>query len=334
MTKNTTIALSNAKANKKDEFYTQYVDIQKEMEAYLQNDKCIFENKTIFLPCDDYDKSNFVKYFEDNFNKLKLKKLISTCYNPNGCGKIYIKEQNSSFKDYLKGNGDFRSDEITKIRDIADFIITNPPFSLFREFMAWVSASSAKFAILGNMNAVTCKSIFPLFEKNKVWFGATIFSGDREFKVPKNYPLEASGYRIDCNGEKYIRVKGVRWFVNIKYDDKNRQLILDTMQNNLFKTPKLKFKNTYQQYDNYLAIEVSQTNAIPSDYNGIMGVPISFLDKYNPKQFKILGIDFYVKDGLLDNLICDKWQGKLDRAYLNGKRLYSRIFIKHIKENI
>ncbi|OCR05870.1 hypothetical protein BA920_03895 [Helicobacter pullorum] len=333
MSKNNSISLSVAKFNKKDEFYTQYEDIEQEMLAYLKYDENIFTGKNILLPCDNPQESNFTKFFECNFKQLGISKLISTCYKHDGNGKILIMERGERKKQSdLMGNGDFRSKEITKLRDSVDFVITNPPFSLFREFVAWIIAGNVRFSILGNLNAISCKNIFPLFQENNLWLGATISSGDREFKVPKDYPLEAAGYRIDDNGEKYIKVKGIRWFTNINHSNRSKTLELDTIQNNLSKTPKLIEKNAYRPYDNFLAIEIPKTQAIPSDYNGVMGVPISFLDKYNPKQFKILGIDFYVKDGRLNNLIVDKWNGKLDRAYLNNKRLYSRIFIEHAKE--
>lgn len=186
-----------------------------------------------------------------------------------------------------------------------------------------------KFAIVGNMNSLTYKDIFPLIQKNIVWLGATISSGDREFRVPDSYPLNAAGFRVDSEGNKYIRVKGVRWFTNIEHGRRHEPLQLMTTADNKRFNSKIEGKNAYQLYDNYNAIEVPFTNAIPSDYDGVMGVPISFLDKYNPEQFEILGMDFYVKDDLLENIALAEWRGKLDRAYLNGKRLYSRVLICH-----
>ena len=179
------------------------------------------------------------------------------------------------------------------------------------------------------MISLNYKDIFPLIQKNIVWLGATISSGDREFRVPDSYPLNAAGFRVDSEGNKYIRVKGVRWFTNIEHGRRHEPLQLMTTADNKRFNSKIEGKNAYQLYDNYNAIEVPFTNAIPSDYDGVMGVPISFLDKYNPEQFEILGMDFYVKDDLLENIALAEWRGKLDRAYLNGKRLYSRVLICH-----
>ena len=194
--------------------------------------------------------------------------------------------------EYLEGDGDFRSKEVTKLRDEADFIITNPPFSLFCEFLAWIMDANKKFIIIGNMNAITYKEAFPLIKDNKMWLGYSIHSGDREFEVPNEYPLAAAGWRIDENGRKFIRVKGVRWFTNIDHGRRHQPLALMTMADNLrfSKHKELKGKTAYDHYDNYDAIEVPFTDAIPSDYDGVMGVPISFLDKYCPEQFEILGI--------------------------------------------
>lgn len=337
--------LHSAKKEKNDEFYTQYNDIEKEMQAYLDYDPDVFRGKTILLPCDDPDWSNFTRYFAQNFERFGIKELISTSYVPqdeNGQvgehGKIYIlaRDINNDKKidinditwDYLEGNGDFRSQEIMALRDKADIIITNPPFSLFREFLSWIMETDKKFAIIGNMNALTYKDVFPLVKNNKAWLGATISSGDREFQVPDHYPLNAAGFRIDEKGNKFIRVKGVRWFTNIEHGRRHQPLKLMTMQDNIKFNQKIKDKSAYEKYDNYDAIEVPITLAIPSDYEGVMGVPISFFDKYNPEQFKIVGMDFNVKDGDLDELALSDWKGKLDRAYLNGKRMYSRVFIQ------
>lgn len=339
---NTSRQLTKAKNNKNDEFYTQYNDIEKEMQSYLDHNPNIFKNKTILLPCDDPERSNFTKYFAQNFHHLQLKKLISTSIaTQNAQGKIFTLTKDHNVHDfidtthfkwqYLQGDGDFRSDEIKVLRDEADIIITNPPFSLFREFLAWIIKADKNFAIIGNMNAITYKDVFPLIQSNQLWLGATINSGDREFQIPKNYPLTAAGIRIDDKGNQYVRVKGVRWFTNIEHGKRHQPLPLNTMANNLQSHKQINNKNAYQKYDNYNAIEVPKTAAIPSDYQGVMGVPISFLDKYNPEQFKILGMDFYVKDGRLDDMIADNWHGKLDRAYLHGKRLYSRILITHKK---
>lgn len=318
--------LSKAKNAKNDEFYTQYNDIEKEMQAYLDYDPNVFQGKTILLPCDDPDWSNFTKYFAQNFERFGLKKLISTSYahtskhletdyqpslfetqSPNydkdksiKQGKIFILDKDSNHDgkvdindlqwQYLNGTGDFKTDEIKALRDEADMIITNPPFSLFREFLAWIVEANKKFTIIGNMNAITYKDVFPLIKNNEVWLGATISSGDREFRVPDSYPLEAAGTRIDDEGNKYIRVKGVRWFTNIDHGRRHQLLQLMTMADNIKFNKKIKDKPAYQEYDNYDAIEIPLTIAIPSDYTGVMGVPISFLDKYSPEQFEILGM--------------------------------------------
>lgn len=319
--------LSNAKTAKNDEFYTQYADIQKEINAYLDYDPHVFRGKTVLLPCDDPEWSNFTKFFAQNFELLGLKKLISTSYAPESKnykipyqptlfetvqpyyspdktkthGKIFVLERDITGDNriniddlewqYLEGDGDFRSKEIRALRDEADIIVTNPPFSLFREFVAWLMEADKKFIIIGNMNAITYKEIFPLIKENKMWMGVSIHSGDREFGVPNTYPLEAAGWRIDEEGNKYIRVKGVRWFTNLDHGRRHEPLKLMTMAENFkhSKHKEIKGRKEYLHYDNYDAIEVPFTDAIPSDYEGVMGVPISFLDKYCPEQFEIIG---------------------------------------------
>ena len=352
--------LTNAKNAKNDEFYTQFYDIEKEVNAYLDFNPNVFQGKTILCPCDDPYESNFFKYFALNFHYLKLKKLIATCYagspiantelslfpdenednkttkNPH---KIEITEIPDMNKDgavdlydvemllasdrnhliRLKGNGDFRSEEIKKLRNEADIIATNPPFSLFREFLEWIVKADKQFLIIGNMNAITYKEVFPLIKENKMWLGASIHSGDREFAVPDDYPLFAAGYRIDEKGKKYIRVKGVRWFTNLDHGRRHQPLPLMTMAKNLRYNKKIKGKESYDRYDNYDAIEVPFTDAIPSDYDGVMGVPVSFLDKYNPDQFEIKGIDRYVEDN-------PKYGHRFKIA---NKEIYARILIKH-----
>ena len=318
-------SLSAAKAAKNDEFYTQYSDIEAEMNAYIEYNHDVFRDKTILLPCDDPEWSNFTKYFAANFKYLGLKKLISTSYAKGAGNKqLTLFEQESPlfdaakhdthgklftltrergdadevrFDGYLNGDGDFRSEEVRALRDEADVIITNPPFSMFREFLAWIIGGRKQFVILGNMNAITYKEVFPLLQHNEVWLGYSIHSGDRKFNVPDNYPLEAAGCGIDDDGRKYIRVKGVRWFTNIDHGGRHEWLLLDTMAHNLKFNRKLKKKFEadfgkleYPTYDNYDAIEVPFTECIPSDYDGVMGVPITFMDKYNPEQFKILGL--------------------------------------------
>ncbi len=321
-----TYDLEKAKRAKNDEFYTQYEDIQKEMNAYLEYDPDVFRGKTILLPCDDPEWSNFTKFFAQNFENFGLKKLISTSYaadskpadipyqmtffetadpqydesKTRSHGKIFTLTHNSRRKKpididdlkwkYLDGDGDFRSDEVKLLRDEADFIITNPPFSLFREFLAWIMEADKKFIIIGNQNAITYKEVFPSLMENKIWLGESIHSGDREFRVPSSYPLQAAGFRTDNRGNNYIRVKGVRWFTNVEHGRRHQPMQLMTKADNLkFSKHKEVRENGYPHYANYDAIEVPYTDAIPSDYDGEMGVPITFLDKYCPDQFEIIG---------------------------------------------
>ena len=318
--------LSRAKSAKNDEFYTQYADIQKEINAYLEYDKDVFRDKTILLPCDDPEWSNFTKFFAQNFENFGLKKLISTSYaidskykqygqldlyenpdfikkNPNydfskdhKKGKIFTLTRRNKRVDYndlewkyLEGDGDFRSDEVKKLRDEADFIITNPPFSLFREFVAWILETNKKFLVIGNMNAITYKEVFPLIKDNKLWLGATNFNTGMYFFVPSNFVFaETYKFERELDGRKVNRVPGVCWFSNIDHGRRHKPLELMSMADNIKFNKKIK-ECPYPKYDNYDAIEVCVTNGIPSDYDGVMGVPISFLDKYCPEQFEIVG---------------------------------------------
>ncbi len=332
-------SLGAAKAAKQDEFYTQYVDIQKEVEAYLEFDPDTFRGKVVYCNCDDPFESNFFKYFAANFNKLALKKLIATSYDGSpiagqgslfpeyneGNGKRqkpkaiavildYVKDEdgdgaaniedvklflkrNKAARIALKGDdkfpgGDFRSADCVAFLKEADIVVTNPPFSLFRVYVAQIMEYKKKLLIIGNLNAITYKEIFPLIKDNKLWMGVSIHSGDREFRVPDHYPLNAAGWRIDENGVKYIRVKGVRWYTNLDHGRRHQRLEGMTLAENLrfSKHKEIKGKAAYDRYDNYDAIEVPFTDAIPGDYDGMMGVPITFLDKYNPEQYEILGI--------------------------------------------
>lgn len=385
--------LTQAKNAKNDEFYTQYADIEKEVNAYLDYNPDVFRGKTVLLPCDDPEWSHFTKYFAQNFERLGLKRLISTSYAPDSKkiktvyqptlfetnapqfdpaktqtkGKIFILDSDVTgdgrinVEDlewcYLEGDGDFRSPEICALRDEADIIVTNPPFSLFREFLAWIVGADKRFLIIGNMNAITYKEVFPLIKENKIWLGESIHSGDREFGVPDEYPLLAAGWRIDEAGKKFIRVKGVRWFTNLDHGRRHQPLQLMTMADNLrySKHKELRGKASYDRYDNYDAIEVPYTDAIPSDYDGVMGVPISFLDKYCPEQFEIIGAtesegkgfsnglirsQMVVKQPLVGGVGCIREsslniripnQEKYDRPYINGHRIYFRILIKKVE---
>lgn len=288
--------LQNAKKAKKDEFYTQLSDIERELRHY----KSHFKDKVVYCNCDDPRVSNFFHYFSYNFEKLGLKKLITTCYK--SCDANHLSQNDSEQAIYLeyegdkdgnnipdpeeigikplRGDGDFRSAETIELLEQADIVVTNPPFSLFREYVAQLVEYDKKFLIIGNQNAMKYKGIFPLIKNNKVWYGPSIQSGDREFGVPDSYPLNAASSRVDEDGRKYIRVKGVRWFTNLEYPQRHEDLILYKKYN----------PDDYPTYDNYDAIEVSTTREIPLDYAGAMGVPITFLDKHNPDQFEILGI--------------------------------------------
>ena len=288
--------LHNANKAKKDEFYTQLSDIEKELGHYKEH----FKNKVVLCNCDDPRVSNFFHYFSYNFEYLGLKKLVTTCYknqnmdlfSQNDSEKaIYLEYTGDKNGDnipnpeeigikHLKGDGDFRSMECIELLQQADIVVTNPPFSLFREYVAQLVEYDKKYVIIGNLNAITYKEIFKLTKQNKVWFGHSIHSGDREFRVPENYPLNAASSRIDNNGDKYIRVKGVRWFTNLDYKERHEDLILYKAYN----------ADEYPKYDNYDAINVDKTKDIPMDYKGVMGVPITFMDKYNPEQFEIIGL--------------------------------------------
>lgn len=302
MAKNTD--LNKANQAKKDEFYTQLTDIEKEMRYYRDH----FRGKVVFCNCDDPEYSNFWRYFQLNFYELGLKQLISTHYEeskPSYRMDIVSTDhgEQCGIPDYVKTplqqNGDFRSPECIEILKEADIVITNPPFSLFREYIAQLIEYKKHFIILGNVNAITYKEVFPLIMNNQVWFGASIHSGDREFSVPDTYPLNASGYRVDEDGKKYIRVKGVRWFSNLDYEERHEYLPLYKTYN----------PEEYPHYDNYDAIEVSKTAEIPCDYDGVMGVPITYIDKYNPDQFEIIGM---AKRGAGDPALKSKVYTKAD----------------------
>ena len=320
--------LSAAVKAKKDEFYTQLTDIEKEIRYYRKH----FKGKTVFCNCDDPFESNFFKYFVLNFNRLGLKKLIATCYfsspivgqqlqycfDENGqmsfsfgddveitdgakrpykaivtqvydktgdggvdmvdVAELFVSGENQLTE--LEGDGDFRSEECLALLDESDIVVTNPPFSLFREFVNVLIQKEKHFIILGNVNAITYKEFFPLIRDNKVWIGASIHSGDRKFYVPDDYPLNASGCGVDEDGRRFIRVKGVRWYTNLDIRQRHEEMILVKKYN----------PEVYEHFDNYDAINVDVTTDIPCDYAGLMGVPITFLDKYSPDQFEILGV--------------------------------------------
>lgn len=309
------LGLSAAKSAKKDEFYTQLTDIERELQHYWPH----FRDKVVLCNCDDPYESNFFKYFALRFNQLGLKKLICTCYNGspvqgnelllhfdgfdseptkiaykveitevrdlNGDGAVdlsdvrYLLQNDRNVLSTLK-TGDFRDKECIELLQQADVVVTNPPFSLFREYIGQLMEYDKKFLIIGNINAVTYKEVFPLIKENKIWLGPSITSGDRKFNVPDDYPLNASGCGIDNDGKRYIRVKGVRWFTNLDHNKRHEELDLVCHYSS----------EEYPTYDNFHAIEVSNTSDIPCDYSGMMGVPITYLDKYNPDQMEIMGI--------------------------------------------
>ena len=316
--------LNQAKNAKKDEFYTQLVDIENELKHY----KAHFKGKTVLCNCDDPRVSNFFHYFSYNFEQLGLKKLITTCYknqnrdlfSQNDSERAiwleYFGDRNGNRVPdpeeigihYFKGDGDFRSAECIELLKEADIVVTNPPFSLFRQFLQLLDKYEKQFLIIGNVNAVSYKETFQMIKTGKMWLGASIHSGDREFGVPQDYPLNAAGWRQDENGNKFIRVKGVRWFTNLDYKERHEDLILYKSYS----------PEEYPKYDNYNAINVDKTSEIPMDYDGVMGVPITFLDKYNPDQFEIVGLDRYVEDN-------PKYG---HRFTINGKETYARILIR------
>ena len=317
--------LHEAKIAKNDEFYTQYEDIQKEVNAYIDYNPDVFRDKTILLPCDDPDYSNFTKFFAQNFERFGIKKLISTSYalesklykeqiqlsllevnsnkfdknKTNIKGKIFTltKADNNKKTDidnleweYLEGDGDFRSNEVKKLRDESDIIITNPPFSLFREFVDWIMEAEKDFLIIGNVNAITYKEIFKLIKDNKLWLGTSNFNTGMYFIVPDNFEYSSTyKFKKEIDNIKVNRVPGVCWFTNLEHGRRHEQLSLMTMEDNIRYSKHKEIKNIgYQKYDNYDAIDVPYTDAIPDDYTGVMGVPITFLDKYNPEQFEIM----------------------------------------------
>ena len=341
--------LNAAKTAKNDEFYTQFYDIETEMEAYLDYKRDVFRGKTVLLPCDDPEWSNFTRYFAQNFETLGLKKLISTSFAPESktykCGyqlslfetespkfdkdktkthgKIFVLTEDTTGDgvtnlddlqwDYLEGDGDFRSKEVTKLRDEADIIVTNPPFSLFREFVTWIMEANKEFVIIGNQNAITYKELFPLLMNNRIWLGATGFSSDMVFGVPEGTVVKESdkkkAERLGYVGN-YTRLGNSCWFTNIEHGRRHQPLRLMTEAENMrfSKHKEIKGKG-YQKYDNYDAIEVNYYDAIPSDYDGVMGVSITFLDKYCPEQFEIVGM---AKRGAGDPALKSKVYTKAD----------------------
>lgn len=326
--------LHTAKRNKKDEFYTQITDIEREMHHYRKH----FKGKVVYCNCDDPFVSAFFEYFAKNFEFFDLKKLITTCYKSQ---RVDLFSQNDAEKAikleykggaanslptakdigviYLDGDGDFRSKECIEILKEADIVITNPPFSLFNEYVAQLARYDKKFVIIGHQNAITYKDIFSLIKENKMWLGYGFKRNMAHFIAP-HYQDTASDAD---HREGMIRVSGVVWYTNLDHSKRHEEMILV----HCYKGSEADYPN----YDNYNAIEISKTQDIPKDYAGVMGVPITFLTKYNPDQFEIIGSDYEVKMGFLPSIVKSEWSGKIDRAYLNGKRMYARLLIRNRK---
>lgn len=352
--------LAKAKEAKFDEFYTQYEDIQKEVNAYLEYNPDVFRGKTVLLPCDDPEWSNFTRFFAQNFENFGLKKLISTSYAPESKsfkegyqlslfetespqydekktkshGKIFTLTRDTNKSgvididdlewNYLEGDGDFKSDEVKALRDEADIIVTNPPFSLYIDFMRWLIEADKKFLVIGNKTSVTYKEIFPYIRGNKMWAGRTEWSGGLWFET--KHPTDVDRV-IDGKNMKNV---ASCWFTNLEHGRRHEPLQLMTMEDNIkFSKHKEIREKGYAHYDNFDAIDVPRTDAIPSDYEGIMGVPLSFLEKYNPEQFEIIGTgtgDLAKEIGITKN-----YRGRTDLAITeNGKSHcpFQRILIK------
>lgn len=367
-----TTSLRRAKAERNDEFYTQYPDIEKEIDAYVEFDPGAFRGKSVLLPCDDPEWSNFTKFFAQNFSRLGLRKLVSTSYAPlakrmaegwapsifersqggfdpvrsRANGRIFVLEGDVSGDgridaddlryDYLSGTGDFRSDEVRRLRDEADIVVTNPPFSLFREFVPWIFEAGKKCVIVGNMNAITYSEVFPLLKSDRLWLGATGSGSDMVFGVP-------SGAKVsDADRQKaaklgyvgnYTRMGNACWFTNMEHGRRHTPLTLMTAAENLrFSRHKdIRGRPAYARYDNYDALEVPYVDAIPSDYGGAMGVPVTFLDKYCPEQFEILGCTESEGKGFSNGLHTDT---RCAQPLVGGERRYKRLFIRHRGANI
>ena len=404
--------LTSAKKARNDEFYTQYEDIQKEIQAYIDYNPDVFRDKVVYLNCDDPYESNFFKFFANKFNAYGIKKLIATSYfnspvagtelqssllpdmpdkeispvkksspqtntttedgetkgrvieitevsDENGDGIYDLEDikkiiQANGGGRSLKGDddfppGDFRSKECVELLKQADIVVTNPPFSLFREYVAQLFEYDKKFLIIGNINAITYKEIFPKIMSNRMWLGPSISSGDREFEVPKGF-VDLKKFTGEIrDGKYYQKVMGVRWYTSLDHGKRHQKLQLMTMaENKKFNKKVIASDVCYKKYDNYDAIEVSFTDAIPSDYAGVMGVPISFLDKYNPDQFEIVA--FRKGDDGKDLVVSVEREREMsssrtseysfeelrhpaangERAYVDGQKKYARILIRHL----
>lgn len=382
-------ALTNARSAKQDEFYTQYVDIQKEVEAYLEFDPDTFREKVVYCNCDDPFESNFFKFFAANFNRLGLKKLISTSYNGSGIAgaqltldeyvhgaksapkpsaialeidevtdlngdgatsiddvRLFL-ERNPHSRRRLVGGGDFRSTECVELLKAADIVVTNPPFSLFSEYIALIIKHEKRFLVIGNTNSITYKDIFPSIKDNKVWLGCTNFNVGMFFEVPDHW--ESFHHIDESSGKKIARVSTSCWFTNLDHGRRHEPLSLMSMSDNLRFKPRLNDTFTYKKYDNYDAIEVGEYKAIPCDYDGVMGVPVTFLDKYNPEQFEILGT---LESSDRQNAFRTRWYSSQDQkdaffrrfgkkgsiplnmsGVINDVKVYKRILIRKRRNN-
>lgn len=324
-------SLHAANKAKQDEFYTQLSDIENELKHYKEH----FKGKTVLCNCDDPRVSNFFHYFSYNFERLGLKKLITTCFknqnrdlfSQNDCERAIwleyygdkngnrVPDPNEIGINYLNGDGDFRSEECIELLKQADIVVTNPPFSLFREYVAQLIKYDKKFVIIGNQNAITYKEIFSLIKDNKLWLGSTLSFA--KFKVPEYYEERSTRFWIDETGQKWRSFGNICWFTNLDIAKRHERLILYKRY-----TP-----DEYLKYDNYDAINVDRVSDIPFDYEGVMGVPITFLDKYNPEQFDIVSCNDYRLHSSVPykehGLIKDK-----DGA-INGKPTYVRILVRH-----
>ena len=319
------LKLRSAQREKKDEFYTTRQDIEAEMWHYEK----YFEGKTVYCNCDDPVSSEFWQFFRRNFKAYKLKRLIATHYEPDDKNYAYFLDLSQDTNGdgvidwndepvvtQLPCNGDFRSAACIDLLKQADVVVTNPPFSLWREYVAQLMEYGKDFIIIGNVNALSYKEIFPYIKENRLWIGASIHSGDRKFYVPDDYPFDAAGCGVDEDGRRFIRVKGVRWFTNIDIPQRHEKLDL---RGNYYKS------SLYPKYDNYDAINIDKTSEIPVDYSGVMGVPITFLDKYSPDQFEII-------DGIGRYSVLHNEETKRAGKYLSmvdGKAKYFRVVIKH-----
>jgi len=323
--------LQRAKDLKKDEFYTRLEDIENELKYYREH----FKGKVVYCNCDDPRKSGFFHYFSHNFEKLGLKKLITTSFCPDEkndkmndeeCNPVFLEYEGDKNNNYipdlseikvqkLKGNGDFRSEESIELLKQSDIVVTNPPFSMFREFISQLIEYDKKFLVIGSMNSITYKEIFENIKTNKIWLGHNTV---KKFRIPDYYEHKSVVFEDEV---RYAVFGNICWFSNLENKRRKEHLILyKKYEGNEIE---------YPEYDNYKVIEVGKTSDIPIDYKGFMGVPITFLFKHNPEQFDIIGSDYDIKQGRLNDLIKENWNGKVDRGYINGKRMYSRIIIKH-----